>query len=136
MTLRPCIVCGDPSDRSRCTQHRPKDTKAPAATRGYHWQWTKLSQRARRLQPFCCSCGSVEDLQADHKPQAWARKAAGKSIRLRDIDVVCGPCNRARGAARGNAPTRGDAPPEALSRPLGKAQGALHTSGGALESRS
>ncbi len=130
MTLRPCVHCGEPSDRARCPRHRPKDTKPTAATRGYGNAWTRLSKRARRLQPFCTDCGSAEDLQCDHKPEAWQRKASGKSVRLQDIDVVCGPCNRARGAARGNTMTRGDAPADANQDPVGKAKFALHTTKG------
>lgn len=56
------------------------------------------------MQPFCLDCGATDDLQADHTPEAWARKAAGKAIRLQDIAVVCGRCNRDRGQARGIAP--------------------------------
>ena len=41
-------------------------------------------------------------MTADHTEQAWKRKAQGKVIRLRDIDVVCVDCNSARGAARGD----------------------------------
>lgn len=114
MTLRPCVVCGEPAAGSRCAEHTSDsstvDTKPHAAQRGYDWTWTKLSKRARRLQPFCTDCGATEDLQTDHTPEAWARKAAGKPIRLCDVEVVCGPCNRRRGAARGQAATRGDAP--------------------------
>lgn len=120
MTLRPCVKCGEPCTGPRCAEHTV-DLKAAASERGYDWQWTQLSKRARRLQPFCLDCGGADDLQADHSPEAWARKAAGKPIRLQDIDVVCGPCNRARGAARGHSATRGagasEAEPDPLVRP-------------------
>jgi 5-methylcytosine-specific restriction enzyme A len=109
VTLRPCLDCGTPSPGPRCSEHTI-DTKPTAHKRGYDWQWTKLSRRARRLQPFCTDCGSTEDLQTDHTREAWQRKAAGKTIRFQDIDVVCADCNRARGAARGSAVTRGVAP--------------------------
>lgn len=109
MTLTACLDCGEPCDGPRCTEHT-HDTKPTASARGYDHTWTKLSKRARRLQPFCSRCGAVDDLQADHTPEAWARKAAGKAIRLADIDVLCGPCNRDAGAARGHTATRGDAP--------------------------
>ncbi len=109
MTMAPCLDCGEPSDGPRCTEHST-DPKAPSGDRGYDWQWTQLSRRARRLQPWCTDCGSTTDLQADHSPEAWARKAAGKAVRLKDIDVVCGPCNIARGAARGHTGTRGQGP--------------------------
>ena len=108
MTLRPCLDCGEPTTGPRCPEHT-LDTKPTAHKRGYDDRWTRLSKRARRLQPFCTDCGGTEDLQTDHTPEAWARKAAGKPIRLQDVEVVCGPCNRARGAARGPS-TRGDAP--------------------------
>lgn len=101
MTLRPCLVCSEPTDGPRCPEHTV-DRKPTAHQRGYDAAWQRLSRKARRMQNFCTDCGSVFDLQCDHTPEAWRRKAAGKPIRLQDIDVVCGPCNRARGAARGN----------------------------------
>jgi 5-methylcytosine-specific restriction endonuclease McrA len=120
VTLRPCLDCGEPTDGPRCDEHTV-DTKAPASARGYDHQWTLLSRRARRLQPFCSGCGSTEDLQADHLPIAWERKAAGKPVRLSDIQVLCGPCNRDAGAARGHTATRGEGPsgtqPDPLVRP-------------------
>lgn len=122
MTLRSCVECGELSDKPRCEQHRRPTYKPGAAARGYGWQWTRLSARARRIQPWCTDCGTTDDLQADHTPEAWARHAAGKPIRLADIDVVCGPCNRARGAARGPSATRGGGPDESPPRPRGKAE--------------
>lgn len=108
--LKPCLACGEPSPGTYCPGHRP-DTKAPAAQRGYDHAWNKLSKRARRLQPFCRDCGATEDLQLDHLPSAWERRAKGQRIRLGvDAEVVCGPCNRARGAARGPSVARGPAP--------------------------
>lgn len=109
MTLRPCIECGEPTDSERCTDHKlksPGGIKAAAYERGYDHAWRKLSERARALQPFCSDCGSTEDLQTDHSPRAWARKAAGKVIRIKDVDVVCGSCNRRRGSARPGADRR------------------------------
>lgn len=136
MTLRPCLDCGTPTAGPRCTEHQLPDrhhrpNKPSAKSRGYDHTWTKLSKRARRLQPFCTDCGATDDLQADHLPQAWERKAAGLPIRLTDIQVLCGPCNRAAGAARGNAPTRGDAPNAFSPTHAAQANSPLHT-GGAL----
>ena len=106
MTLRPCLDCGEPSPGPRCSTHTDS-----ATDRGYDWQWTKLSRKARRLQPFCTDCGSTEDLQADHSPEAWAAHAAGKRITLSMVEVVCADCNRDRGAARGMAPRPSKLPP-------------------------
>lgn len=104
MILAPCLVCGEPTQGSRCPVHARPDAKGSARTRGYDARWDALSRRARAAQPWCSDCGATTDLQTDHTPQAWERKAAGKVLRLVDIDVVCGPCNRARGAARGGNP--------------------------------
>ena len=116
MTLRTCLDCGEPCDGPRCNEHTV-DTKPSATERGYDHKWTLLSIRARRHQPFCTDCGSVEDLQCDHLPSAWERKAAGLPVRIQDVDVVCGPCNRDRGAARGPSGPRGDAPRRAHPDP-------------------
>ncbi len=119
MTMTACLDCGEPSDGPRCPEHIV-DTKASATERGYDHQWNLLSKRARRLQPFCLTCGATEDLQCDHTPEAWARKAAGKPIRLTDVRVLCGPCNRDAGAARGPAATRGPAPTAGATDPVAR----------------
>lgn len=121
MTLRPCLVCGEPTERTRCPEHHV-DPKPSARARGYSAAWDRLSRRARKLQPFCTDCGRTDDLQTDHTPQAWARHDAGKVIRLTDVAVVCGDCNRKRGAARVGLTTRGDAPPRAEAGPAGEAK--------------
>lgn len=100
MTLTPCIACGEPTTGARCPDHQPADTKAPTTARGYDQTWRKLSERARRLQPWCTDCRTTTDLTTDHSEQAWRRKADGKPIRLRDVDVVCRSCNGKRGRAR------------------------------------
>ena len=128
MTMRPCLQCGVPSEASRCAEHtreRARTTKGSAKQRGYGYAWDKLSRRARRLQPFCEVCGSPDDLQTDHTPEAWARKAAGKSIRLRDVRVLCGFHNREAGAARGPQ-TRGVPPSGTAPRPEVVAKFASH----------
>lgn len=119
--LKPCLVCGEPSAESRCPEHRLDAHVLTRQERGYDSKWDRLSRKARQLQPFCSDCGTTNDLQADHSPEAWARKARGKPIRLRDIDVVCGPCNRRRGAARPEA-TRGAGRITAGQSPEGKAK--------------
>src|SRR5699024_447299 len=104
MLMTTCLECGELSEQARCPEHRlPEPPKhKPNNDKDYDWNWQKLSKRARRLQPFCSDCFRRDDLQADHSPEAWERKAQGKPIRLEHIEVVCGPCNRRRGAARGN----------------------------------
>jgi 5-methylcytosine-specific restriction protein A len=109
---KPCLDCGDLSSESRCEVHtatrtqaeqkqrdRDRDRLSPRE-RGYDTQWRRLSERARRLQPWCSDCGAIEDLSADHKPKAWQRKAQGKALRLCDVDVLCNGCNSRRESSR------------------------------------
>lgn len=107
----PEFHCGQLTDATYCDDHT---YKKPPPVRvndrdadGYDWRWRKLSLRARKLQPWCTDCGTADDLTGDHTPEAWQRKADGKTIRLQDIDVVCRVCNIKRGAARGDNVTRG-----------------------------
>lgn len=112
----PCLTCGEPtkpgprceecSRRSENLRIKKHAQQKPTAARGYGSRWQRLSRRARELQPFCSDCGALDDLQADHTPEAWRRHEKGLPLRLKDIDVVCGPCNRRRGAARGEGATR------------------------------
>ena len=107
-----CAECGGiyqaGGQSAYCEDCRPKPLndiprpKVSAVKRGYDWSWRKLSKRARELQPFCSDCYSPEDLTADHTVEAWERIAAGKTIGLEHVDVVCRTCNTDRGAARGD----------------------------------
>ena len=127
MTLSPCIECGQPTDGPRCDEHQPRATAKPGSgKRGYDWTWQQLSTRARRLQPWCSDCFATDDLTTDHTEDAWKRKAAGKVIRLTDVDVVCRSCNAKRGRAR---PT-GERAHEGPRDPVGQAKSPLHTRGG------
>ena len=110
MTLRPCLDCGEPADGPRCADHRLPDRKPSARQRGYDAAHDRLSRRVRRMQPWCSGCGAVEELECDHLPIAWERKAAGLPIRECDVQVLCRSCNNFAGAARGPNNTRGDTP--------------------------
>jgi 5-methylcytosine-specific restriction protein A len=106
VTLKPCLICNEPCTGPRCPTHR-----------GYsNYAWTRLSKRARKLQPWCSDCGSTEDLQCDHSEAAWAAYAAGKPIKLSMIDVVCAACNRARGSSRPESAPRGEPPANTVPR--------------------
>lgn len=101
MTLRPCTGCGQPSHATRCPDCQAQRAPDPGSTaKGYDYRWQQLSHRARRLQPWCTDCGAVENLTVDHSEEAWARRAAGKVIRLCDVTVLCGPCNSRAGSSR------------------------------------
>lgn len=105
-----CPDCGSVFERvsssAYCSDCKPLDDSWALRTgttteRGYNERWNRLSRKARKLQPFCSDCGREDNLTADHSTTAWQRYDAGKTIRLKDIDVVCRDCNSSRGAARG-----------------------------------
>lgn len=138
MTMKPCADCGEPSEQSRCDEHRREarrhERKDPEKAAGYDHAWKKLSRRARKLQPFCEVCGTTDDLQCDHTPAAWQRREQGLAIRLQDVRVLCGKHNREAGAARGTNVTRQDGGGMGLvgkaHQPDAKARDASHTPGG------
>lgn len=133
----PCISCGVPAANTRCEDcrkpHRTEQVGSSRA-RGYDTAHDKLSKKARALQPFCVLCLSTDDLQLDHLPEAWRRKAAGKPIRLQDCRVLCRLCNVAAGKARPDTPDGEQIGSEGVRRATGsrvrglrrKAQGAMN----------
>ncbi|MBS1691924.1 MAG: HNH endonuclease [Actinobacteria bacterium] len=143
MTLKPCLVCGQPGRRNRCPEHLPKRPNKHLPRHHPHMnggRWKRLSVAARRRQPWCLDCGAVADLTVDHViPIAEAPELAYEP---RNLAVRCRPCNSRRGARCTDAerdavleaitapPTRGDALNGALHRRDAKARGALHTPGG------
>lgn len=86
---------------SRGTRPGHRLFKGTPSSRGYDSRWRRLSERARKAQPWCLDCGSPYDLTADHSPEAWTRHELGLPLRLVDVDVVCRRCNSERGPARG-----------------------------------
>lgn len=136
--MRPCIECGTVALATRCEdceveqQQRREEHRGSARQRGYDSPWDRLSRKARRLQPFCTDCGSTVDLTCDHLPSAWERKAQGKPLRLADVDVLCGPCNKARGSSRRGtqralAQTRGGPPSDTPPGPPPEAKFGSHS---------
>ena len=119
--LKPCLDCGELSERNRCQEHRRAASRAKEERyieqHGHRRErlaghgtseWIKLSKRARRLQEFCMDCRRTADelravgerLEADHLPIAHFKQANRKPLSLNDIEVVCGPCNIKRGSSR------------------------------------
>lgn len=80
---RPCTICGRLTNGSRCPAHRPPARKKPTNPL-YNRAWRKVSQDARKAQPWCSTCGSTQDLTVDHI--APGSLDAG-------IRVLCRPCN-------------------------------------------
>lgn len=151
MTLKPCVQCGEPSDRSRCPAHRPRDLRRHRG-RGHTNDdpvMRRISRRLRKLAPFCELCNNVTNLTVDHIiPKSEAPELIYNPCNLR---ILCRDCNTRRGtdvtdeernkvyqaiadrqkrlSAR-RAATRAVAPSTPLTPPGGKAKFELHTPGG------
>lgn len=95
MTLKPCLECGEPADGTRCPDHPAPDR---SSRKHLHiWRsrrWTRLSKRLRRMQPWCSTCGSRDDLTVDHRVPL---NRGGDPFDLDNLDVLCRPCNSAKG---------------------------------------
>lgn len=120
MSLKPCILCGEPSPRSRCPDHQ--NHKSSAGRHAVHLnntRWKKLSRKLRRMQPFCSTCGAREDLTVDHIVPLTERPDLAYD--LDNLDILCRSCNSAKDAHLGGWGKRAGQPPE------GKAQGAMNT---------
>ncbi|WP_448470342.1 HNH endonuclease [Mycolicibacterium sp. XJ870] len=95
---RPCLGCSRliPSG-SRCTDCRPKRPATPGrkGRTATDWRWRKLSQRLRRLSPFCERCSRTTDLTVDHIiPPTERPDLTYTELNLR---VWCRSCNGSRG---------------------------------------
>ncbi|PJE23675.1 MAG: HNH endonuclease [Mycobacterium sp.] len=98
---RPCIACGALiGSGSRCDDCRlrakpPKPTPRRKGRTATDWRWRQLSERLRRLSPFCEKCLAAADLTVDHViPLAERPDLAHDELNCR---VLCRPCNAARG---------------------------------------
>lgn len=99
MIPKPCLKCGEPTDSTYCTEHKPAPREG-RRTDTTKTAWKKLSLRARRLQPFCTFCGSTDDLQLDHQPAAWHAIANGRTVTLAMVQVTCRHCNVQLGSSQ------------------------------------
>ena len=118
----PCLTCGhvDKLVQGRCPdckrahereKARGKRRERPNRPDRYgktHTAFRRLSQAARRAQPWCLDCLRHESelqpherLTLDHSPEAMAKQQRGEKISLADgLDVLCSTCNNKRGSAQ------------------------------------
>lgn len=97
MTLRCCTVCGEPSERSRCPEHQPRDDRTGRGVGHANDDpvFRAISRRLRKLSPFCQRCGARDDLTVDHIiPTSEAPELAREGLNMR---VLCRTCNSRRG---------------------------------------
>ena len=98
MIARPCISCGEPiATGTYCTECTPVDHRVRHAIRSNPSRWKKLSAKARKLQPWCSTCGTSGDLTADHIIPIVERPDLAYVIE--NIDILCRPCNGRKAGA-------------------------------------
>lgn len=116
--MKPCAVCGTPSDGPRCEEHPKKrgERTKPAkrgdgVTAANRSPWKNLSRRLRKMQPFCSvpGCGNT-DLTVDH---ITPLSRGGEPYALSNLQVLCQPHNSAK--------ARGEGVPGMRSEAAGKA---------------
>lgn len=96
MIAKPCLACGTPGPSSYCDDCRPADKPRP---RGHihtnPTKWKKLSQKLRRMSPFCELCPATGRLTVDHVlPVADYPELA---YAVENCRVLCHTCNSRRG---------------------------------------
>lgn len=130
--MRPCLDCSAPAASTRCAtcsateERRRRATRPTDLQRGYDYRWRKLSERARRLQPFCVDCGTADDLTTDHLiPLA---KGGTRRPTMADVVVRCRSCNSRKGTALPTAEQL-TLPPGLMPRTRNATQAAPQASG-------
>jgi 5-methylcytosine-specific restriction endonuclease McrA len=149
--MKPCLACGEPSEGSRCDEHRAEQENARESRRnvehpayGNRTRWKNASRRARAAQPWCLDCGATSNLSVDHIIPF--RERPDLAYAQDNLAIRCRPCNARKGdtmpdaatvaaveaavAARRARRTRGETPDPSASRCAGEAESPLHTPGG------
>ncbi|NKY35436.1 HNH endonuclease [Nocardia speluncae] len=88
--FKPCLVCGELSKESRCSEHRIVKT-SNRVVKTDSTRWKKLSAKLRKLQPWCTECGATNDLCADHIIPVSERPELVYATE--NIQILCRRCN-------------------------------------------
>ncbi len=97
--LRPCLECGEATKRTRCPEHESELNirRGSSTARGYDSRWRRLSERYRRLVPYCelryPGCARVA-VDVDHRIPL---RAAGRST-WSNACSACRPCHATKTA--------------------------------------
>jgi 5-methylcytosine-specific restriction enzyme A len=87
------VVERKPCDRCKRERARRRGT---TTQRGYDRHWRKLSEQARRVQPYCSVSGCTsDDLTVDHIDPSTRGKPG---LTLADVQVLCRFHNASKGA--------------------------------------
>ena len=101
---RPCLVCGAPSDGSRCERHATGGWSAwrpmrPANSYGSAWRTLRAVVLAE--EPRCRLCGAPAS-EVDH----ILNRAAGGSDNRSNLRSICQRCHRSKTSAEGGRAAR------------------------------
>lgn len=91
-----CLKHGLVVGRCQRCRHERARSRGTTAQRGYGRQWRKLSEQARRIQPYCSVPGCTSsDLTVDHVDPGTRGKPG---LTLADVQVLCRFHNSSKGA--------------------------------------
>lgn len=98
MSMKPCIVCGEPSGQSRCSAHR-QDTRTNRTHIAWRndTKWKKFSRKLRKMSPFCELCGATNDLTVDHIIPVSQRPEL--AYKVENCRILCRSCNGTKAGA-------------------------------------
>jgi 5-methylcytosine-specific restriction endonuclease McrA len=93
--MKPCIVCGAPSNGPRCPNHQTPNTRPNPARRGYDAQWRKTASAVlKRDHSICHICGRPGATSVDH----ITPKAKGGTDHMTNLAAAHIACNSQKGA--------------------------------------
>src|SRR5690606_15527647 len=99
--FKPCLVCGELSKESRCSEHRiTRTSREGHAAYKNNARWKNLSKKLRKLQPWCSECGATDDLTCDHIIPVKER--SDLTYATENIQILCRSCN---GSKAGQPPS-------------------------------
>lgn len=99
MVMRACLSCGEPTKATRCPPCASERNveRGSSHQRGYGSRWRRLSERYRRIVPYCelhlPGCQRIA-IDVDHKRPL---RAAGRST-WSNAQSTCRSCHRIKTA--------------------------------------
>jgi 5-methylcytosine-specific restriction protein A len=95
---KPCLICGVPSDGSRCPAHQVSGWSAwrPAGANGYGSSWERIRRVVLDEEPDCRICGAPAT-DVDH----ILNRARGGSDDRSNLRSLCSACHRGVTSSQG-----------------------------------
>lgn len=94
---KPCAICGQLSESSRCPAHttKPVDRREPSSKRGYDGAWEKLREVVIKSEPLCRRCRAKGKLNLAEEVHHVIPIRERPDLRLvrSNLEPLCRPCH-------------------------------------------